>query len=308
LLRPAPGHLPTLFLPLVHALAAKVEALEIREFLRNPTKLAKGLQALYQTLGADGITCACGAGLEIEALGAEMDWSVYPPRVVALPPFVGSLDAARIAELIAQAPRIGAAAEATRRLAAACPGDPTLVVGLTGPACLAAQIARAIDIDPASAPATDVSLMETAGRAVLEAARQFLLAGANVIVLLEANLPSPDTAASESWSDMVTPIANLTRFHKAVPILVGAVRIGGSPNLILPCFAAAEPPRDHGARAYALALAANSLEWRLTDSTAAVLTTDGEVPVDTDIGALRAACHAIQGAIEQSAGGPATGG
>ena len=45
----------------------------------------------------------------------------YPPRVVAAPRALRSLDADSIAELVARAPRIGAAAEATRRLAAACP-------------------------------------------------------------------------------------------------------------------------------------------------------------------------------------------
>ena len=119
--------------------------------------------------------------------------------------------------------------EATRRLAAACPGDPALVVGLTGPAFLAAQIARAMGVDPATALATDAALMETAGRAVLEVARQFLLAGANVIILLEGNLPTSDTVASDTWSDVVTPIANLTRFHKAVPIMVGPVDVGRCP-------------------------------------------------------------------------------
>ena len=34
-----------LFVPLMHVLAAKVEALDIGECLTNPTKLAKGLQA-----------------------------------------------------------------------------------------------------------------------------------------------------------------------------------------------------------------------------------------------------------------------
>ena len=309
LLRPAAGRQPILFLPLAHALAAKIEALEVQEFLRNPTKLAKGLEALYQTLGTDGITCACGAGLEIDALGADMDWSVYPPRVAAAPRALRSLDADGIAELIARAPRVSAATEATRRLAAACPGDPALVVGLTGPAFLAAQIARAIGVDPATALATDAALMETAGRAVLEVARQFLLAGANVIILLEGNLPTSDTVASDTWSDVVTPIANLTRFHKAIPIMVGPVDVGRLPISILPCFPAEGPAGSRESRTHALALGANSLDWRLTDpGAAAVLTTDGEFPVETDIGALRTACHTVRGAIEQAAGRAATRG
>jgi uroporphyrinogen-III decarboxylase len=303
LLRPAAGRPPALFLPLAHALAAKIEALEVQEFLRNPTKLAKGLQALYQALGTEGITCACGAGLEIEALGADMDWSAYPPRVVAASRALRSLDASSIADLIARAPRINAAAEATRRLAAACPGDPALVVGLTGPAFLAAQIASATG----TPPATDSALMEMAGRAVLEAARQFLLAGANVIILLEGNLPPSDAVASNVWRDTVTPIANLTRFHRAVPIMVGPVDSQRLPLSMLPCFST-EAPGDLDLRLHALALGANNLAWRVADSAAAIVTTDGEIPVETDIGALRAACQRVRGEIDQAAGGTPTGG
>jgi hypothetical protein len=306
LLRPAAGLQPALFLPLAHALAAKIEALDVEEFLRNPTKLAKGLQALYQALGTDGITCACGAGLEIEALGADMDWSVYPPRVAAASRALRSLDANSIAELIARAPRIGAGVEATRRLAAVCPGDPALVVGLTGPAFLAAQIARAIGVDPATAQATDAALTETAGRAVLEVARQFLLAGANVIILLEGNLPASDAVASDTWRDTVTPIANLTRFHKAVPIMAGPVDFGRLPTSILPCLAAEAPAGGLNSRPHALALGANSTAWRLTDFAAAVVTTDGDLPMETDIGALRADCQRMRGDIDQAAGGTAT--
>jgi uroporphyrinogen-III decarboxylase len=308
LLRPAVGlgRQPALFLPLVHALAANIEALKIQEFLLNPSKLAKGLHALYQALGTDGITCACGAGLEIEALGFDMDWNVYPPRVVAASRALDSLDADRIAELIARAPRIGAGAEATRRLAAACPGDPALVVGLTGPACLAAQIALAIDVDPATAPASNPALLETAGRAVLESARQFLLAGANVIILLEGNLPASDALASDTWREMVTPIANLTRFHKAVPIMAGPVDLGRLPPSMLPCVSAEAPAGGLDSRPHALALGANSAVWRLTDPAAAVVTTDGELPMETDIGALRAACQRVRGEIDHAAGGTPT--
>ncbi len=301
LLRPAASCQPALFLPLAHALAAKIEALEVQEFLRNPTKLAKGLQALYQALGTDGITCACGAGLEIEALGADMDWSVYPPRVAVAPCALRSLDADSIAELIARAPRIGSAVEATRRLAAACPGDPALVVGLTGPASLAAQIASTT----VTTPATDAALMETAGRAVLETARHFLLAGANVIILLEGNLPASDSVASDAWCDTVTPIANLTRFYKAVPIMAGPVDFGRLPTSMLPCFST-EAPGGLDSRLHALALGASNLAWRLTNTAAAVVTTDGEIPVETDIGALRAACQKVREEIDQAAGGTPT--
>ena len=143
---------------------------------------------------------------------------------------------------------------------------------------------------------------------MLEADRQFLLAGANAIILLEGNLPASDTVASDAWRDTVTPIANLTRFHRAVPILVGPVDFALLPTSILPCYSSEAPTGGLDSRLHALALGANNLAWRLADSTAALVTTDGEIPAETDIGVLRAACQRVREEIDQPAGGTPTRG
>lgn len=288
-----------LFLPLVLALAAGIEALDVAEFLRNPTKLAKGLQALHQALRADGITCGCGASLEIEALGAELDWKVYPPRVVAPPPALLSLDPANIAERVSRAARIVAAVDATRRLAATAPGEPALVVALTGPGSLSAQMARAIGSEPAIPLSPTAPLLEIAGRTVLEVARLFLLAGANVVILLERDRPAAEIAISETWASVVTPISNLARFHKALPIMLTTPDATPLPPAIVPCYPAAAIPKDGGRRPWALALGVDQLDWRLPKAEAAVLTTDGELPVDTDISALRVACQAVEAELDR---------
>jgi len=302
LLRPGVAVPPPLFLPLVLALAAKIEVLEFAEFLCNPTKLAKGLQALHQTLGTDGITCTCGAGLEIEALGAELDWSVYPPRAVAAPPALLSLDPQGIAERVSRAPRIAAAAEATRRLAATCPGEPVLVVALTGPGSLAKEMANAMGIDPVMALRNDTALLEIAGRTVLEVARLILLAGANVVFLLERDRPAADAGRSGTWASVVTPIANLAKFHKALTIMLAPPDAAPLPPAIVPCFPSGTTIGGGGNRLRAQAFGTDGLGWHFPDSAACVFTTDGELPADTDIGALRAVCQAVRSELGRTKG------
>ena len=98
---------PGLFAPLVLAQAAEIEALPLEAFLTDPAKLAKGLTALHQALGTDGVVVAA-AGLLGRAAGATE--------------------------------RVNAAVEATLRLAATLPGDPALVAALPGPAAVAAEL------------------------------------------------------------------------------------------------------------------------------------------------------------------------
>ena len=104
---------PGLFVPLVLAQAAEIEALPLDAFLTDPTKLTKGLTALHQALGTDAITVFGAADPVAEVLDA--------------------------------------AVEATARLATTAPGEPVLVAALTGPATMAEHVAPGALVDPAEA-------------------------------------------------------------------------------------------------------------------------------------------------------------
>lgn len=295
-------HKTPLFVPVVHALAAKVEAVGLFEFLTNPTKLAKGLQALHQALGTDAITCACGATIEIEALGATVECSVYPPRVVAPPP-VQDFDSDTLPERVAKAPRIAAAAEAVRRLAVTSPGEPILVAALAGPASLAIQIAQSLGQNAYHNVAFEAYL-ETAGRTVLEVARQFLLAGANMITIVERALPERQSSDFDVWKGAVTPMVNLTRFHKALPMVLANWRpehLGALPATIVPCLSLTSPIVE-AAGTFGIALPTDNLDWHLPSLPYSLITTDGEVPFETDIPALRTACEVVRKQIEMLSG------
>jgi uroporphyrinogen-III decarboxylase len=198
---------PGLFAPLVLAQAAEIEALDLRDFLTNPTKLAKGLAALHQALGTDAITTAGADGLLAEAAGAELDWSSYPPVVVTRPGEVGRGESTD---------RIDAAVEATVRLAATAPGDPVLMAALTGPATLAQEVIGDGFSGLGEAEAT--SILEALGELILEVLKRFLEAGTNLVVVVEDWLPP--AGISEGWRSVITPLVNVARFHQAAPVMV----------------------------------------------------------------------------------------
>ena len=115
---------PGVFAPLVLAQAAEIEALDLADFLANPTKLAKGLTALHQALRTDAVVTTAPAG----TLGSDDE---------------GAAD------------RLEAAVEATARLAATLPDEPVLVAALTGPATLAGHSGTA-DLEAVGASVLEV--------------------------------------------------------------------------------------------------------------------------------------------------------
>jgi hypothetical protein len=105
-------------------------------------------------------------------------------------------------------PRVAAAVEATRRLAATA-GDAALAAALCGPAQLAAQLGRA--------PA-DPAVLEECGAVLLALAQAFLAAGAHLLLVVEAEPVS--RAAAGGWRSAVTPLVNVARFRQAAAAVV----------------------------------------------------------------------------------------
>ena len=167
--------------PLVLAQAAEIEALPVPRFLTDATKLANGLRALRGAFGNDVIVTAAADDLAAIAAGAGAP---------------------------AQHPRVVAAVEATRRLAVTT-DDAALAAALCGPAQLAAQLGQS---------PTDQAALETCGAVLLTLAKAFLEAGANLLLLVEAE---PLSAASAGgWRSAASPLVNVARFHQAAAAVV----------------------------------------------------------------------------------------
>ena len=167
---------PALVCPLVLVQAAEIEALPVEQFLTDATKLANGLRALHQAFGNDVIVTASADDLAAAAAG----------DLAAAAAGAGSP---------AAHPRVAAAVEATRRLAVTA-DDAALAVALCGPAGLAAQLGQS--------PA-DHAVLETCGAVLLALAKAFLEAGANLLLLVEAEplprrRPTAGARRSPRWS------------------------------------------------------------------------------------------------------------
>ena len=142
-------------------------------------------------------------------------------------------------------PRVAAAVEATRRLAVTA-DDAALAVALCGPAGLAAQLGQS--------PA-DHAVLETCGAVLLALAKAFLEAGANLLLLVEAE-PLP-AASADGWRSAVTPLVNVTRFHQAAAAVVLADPAGAA---IAPRGAVVCLPPSHGP-GQGIALSTDPAAW-----------------------------------------------
>ena len=132
-------------------------------------------------------------------------------------------------------PRAAAAVEATRRLAVTA-DDAALAVALRGPAGLAAQLGHS--------PGRPRRARDL--RAVLLAlAKAFLEAGANLLLLVEAE-PLP-AASADGWRSAVTPLVNVARFHQAAAaVVLAAAGAAIAPRGAVVCLPPAQASPGHG--------------------------------------------------------------
>jgi acetophenone carboxylase len=274
-----------LFMPLLHGVAAEIDALPVVDFVNDATKLRKGLSELRKVLGTCAIICAVPSAMEAEALGAEVGMEVWPPVVGRGPGAAISGIDDPVATLLENS-RVRASLDATRQLADLEPGDVVLAAVLTGPATLLAQLGM-------SAP--DEDIYEFIGRAIAGLARLYAEAGIHALVLHEAVVPS----AFDAWRGALGPIANMARFHRVAPLLVFEREPPADdawPAQLVAC-----PPAGQGGsfagRAHGLAWPGDPAAWGDAlpdgdDNTRVVLTT-GEPGSDVRIETLRTQIAAL---------------
>jgi hypothetical protein len=237
---------PALVCPLVLAQAAEIEALPVPGFLTDATKLANGLRALRGAFGNDVIVTAAADDLAAIAAGAGG----------------AGAPAQQAVQQAVQHPRVAAAVEATRRLAVTA-DDAALAVALCGPAQLAAQLRHS--------PA-DHAALETCGAVLLTLAKAFLEAGANLLLLVEAE---PLPTSPDAWRSAVTPLVNVARFHQAAAavVLADSADAAVAPRGAVVCL----PPQQTGP-GQGIALSPDPAAWP---------TPPAGVPLVTSLGPVR---------------------
>ncbi len=249
---------PALVCPLVLVQAAEIEALPVQRFLTDATKLANGLRALHTAFGNDVIVTAAADDLAAAAAAAG-----------------GGSPAAH--------PRVAAAVEATRRLAVTA-DDAALAVALCGPAGLAAQLGQS--------PA-DYTVLETCSAVLLALAKAFLEAGANLLLLVEAE-PLP-AASAGGWRSAVTPLVNVARFHQAAAAVVLADPAGAA---IAPRGAVVCVPPPQAGPGQGIALSTDPAAWAAPSAGAPLVTSLG--PVRGGFAECRAAVETLTAAVAEA--------
>jgi acetophenone carboxylase len=261
-------HAP-LFAPLLYGVASQIEALPPGEVVVDPTRLGKCLVELRRAVGVSSFVTAAPSAMEAEALGATVDRGSWPPRVVAQAPD-SVVDLADFDAEWERSEALAASIETTKRLAATEPGEPPILVGLTGPGQLVSQLFT--EPRPSS--------WDLAGRALSALARRYAQAGASALVVCERSAPSDWNA----FASALATVANVGRFHR-IPTLVA--------------FASDEPkswPAGVVAREARLSIGAAIGTWRDVGEhvgAARVVVTAEEVPAATPIEALALACEEL---------------
>ena len=255
---------PALVCPLVLAQGAEIEALPVEQFLTDATKLANGLRALHTAFGTDVIVTASADDLAAAAAG----------DLAAAAAGAGSP---------AAHPRVAAAVEATRRLAVTA-DDAALAVALCGPAGLAAQLGHS--------PA-DHAALETCGVVLLALAKAFLEAGANLLLLVEAE-PLP-AASADGWRSAVTPLVNVARFHQAAAavVLADPADAAIAPRGAVVCL----PPQQAGP-GQGIALSPDPAAWPAPPGGVPLVTSLG--PVHGGFAECRAAVGMLTAAVAEA--------
>jgi hypothetical protein len=187
----------TLLAPLTCVIASEVEGLSPREFLRSSTKLANTLRDLQRGLGLDIVVPESGSNIELEALGADLDWSSFPPRI-STPPretFDSHLEGLG---------RIPVLLDTIDRLKHMLGDRAAIGVALQGPQKLSALSGNHLTIADAA-------------ELILTVTRLVCSKGVDLIWILEDGSKPPTDQSN--WLSLTAPIWGTIRFYQAVPAL-----------------------------------------------------------------------------------------
>jgi hypothetical protein len=304
-----------------------VENQPLPAFLGNPTKICNAQRQLRAALRTDGYCCYFDSFLEVEALGATLQWGAADqPPSVRWPQGaeLGEIpDGLRTPEEAAQAGRIPIAIEVLRRMKAMVRDDSILMAGVTGPFTLAARITQLEAGGAWRTREVPESAVEHATSVITRISGALVEAGASLIMIREDVLPCLSQEQFAAWASALEPAFNVIRFYEALPVL--QLTAGDSfaansaliqqrrwdcvlcPSLhgIPPQLANASsewnsatlglalPPQTFQLEDSALQDLSNSFRRMVTSMRPAILTTAGDVPAMTDMKRLDKALEKV---------------
>lgn len=304
-----------LFLPIVFSHGARIENVPLRVFLANPTKISNSLRQIRGRLHSDGVTCYFDPLLEAEALGGRIEWDAEGQiRWLEWPgDWAESTQQEKIVGEPSKRGRVGVAIEVVRRLKLILRDDCLLMAGIAGPFALATMLARLNRQQEIRLGDIPTETLDLAAALIAPLGTSLVEAGASVIFIREEILPELSEEACAEWAARVAAAVNIVRFYEALPVLLLTDRRSVEMNreaivrqnwdcVVCPALEGAAPEaiegfRSLGAARYGIALAADAFRGNapseryaddsfrdaLRESTPAVVTTAGEVPVDANM-------------------------
>ena len=298
-----------LILPIVFALGAKIENLSLRAFLDNPTKISNAIRQIRAHLRVDGVSCYFDPYLELHALGVLPEWdSANQTRTLVWPEGAHKdklPSGLRSPENAATAPRVKIAVEVIRRLNTLVRDEPLLLAGVTGPFTLAARLTQLDTGELQCGSKPSEAALEIAAATITKIAAAMVEAGANVIFIREELLPPLTHENVQTWASLLGSVFNIVRFYEALPVLQFGTKAAMPSNLELILQERLDvticvPAISEAIRAAAkftdsplgIALPPALLEANGTSGgihaeirnlKLALFTTDGDVPVTTDL-------------------------
>lgn len=212
-----------LFLPILFSLGARIENVPMQEFLSNPTKISNSLRRIRAQVQSDGVACYFDSSLELEALGATLQWTLdgqqhsirWPGRADK-----GQLpEEIRPAEQAAKSGRVAVAIEVIQRLNTLVRDESLLMAGVTGPFTLAARMMRMEAGETLLFENFSMVALEIAAALITQISSAYVSAGANLIFIQEEILPALTSENCDLLAALLSPAINVIRFYEALPVL-----------------------------------------------------------------------------------------
>ncbi len=293
-----------LFTPLIFTLAAKLEDVPLSIFVRNPTKIANSLVAIYQRLCPDGVTCYFDLFIIAEALGCRLDWSTSPPAIERPTRETALKMLRQLPGEVKQRGRLPIALEVVHRVEGALRSRPLLIVGLPGPLHVAQQLFGQ-DILQRLAEGRDDALdsFETLVEITLSVAQTFCLAGTHLLYFDEQDVP---VEFLPNWEAAMVAVWKTVRFHNALPVLSTPQLLPFEDQANAPLLCLKPVPDEQAAfPEMPFALALPTVGERFPDVShwvrakqCVLVTTDGEIPYRVEIQKLQQHVAAMRSLLE----------
>lgn len=304
----------TPFVPWVSSFAAQLEQVTVEEMLNDPGLLSSSLLNAQQLFGYDAVAMVFDPALEAEACGCELEWPDEKlPRVLSHPLEDGAGQDILNVQDIEKRGRVPIVLEALKRTNIVRGKQVAIFGVITGPLSLASHLRGETlgdDLEHGSEEATKT--VAGAAGIGLKLARKYCEAGVDAIVISDEMLGRVDANVYRILAGPLKSIWNVTKFYgvRSLLLTTGCEAKKVEPILDLQADGAAMGLQVDSGQAWEAARKRNccygtSVEPSNPPTEGALmsarkrghfLTTDWEVPFETDVNAM----HRLMAEIRRS--------